>query len=98
MTTEVSNELEIPIILYGAGVKKGLIIDKPCYIYDVPVTLAYALGITPPLAGIGRPILEAFDTNSISAPYVPMPLVSPVSGLFPQSPLSVEIMTSPFKF
>jgi len=85
------NELEIPIILYGAGVKKGLIIDKPCYIYDVPVTLAYALGITPPLAGIGRPILEAFDTNSISAPYVPMPMVSPVSGLFPQSPLSVEI-------
>jgi arylsulfatase A-like enzyme len=39
------NEMEIPIILYGKGVKNGLVIDKPCYIYDVPVTLAYALGI-----------------------------------------------------
>ena len=85
------NELEIPIIIYGAGVKKGLIIDKPCYIYDVPVTLAYAIGITPPSAGIGRPILEAFDKNSTSAPYVPMPLVVPVSGFYSQSPISVEI-------
>lgn len=85
------NELEMPIIMYGAGVKQGLIIDKPCYIYDVPVTLAYAIGITPPSAGIGRPILEAFDNNSISAPYVPMPLVAPVSGLYSKSPLSVAI-------
>ena len=85
------NEIEIPIIMYGAGVKKGLVINKPCYIYDVPVTLAYALGITPPSAGIGRLILEAFDPNSISAPYVPMPLISPTQGFFSTSPLTVEI-------
>ncbi|EPR71600.1 alkaline phosphatase [Cyclobacterium qasimii] len=85
------NEIEIPIIMYGAGVNKGLVISKPCYIYDVPVTLAYALGITPPKAGIGRPILEAFNPNSISAPYVPMPLISPTQGFFATPPLTVEI-------
>ena len=85
------NEIEIPILLYGADVKKGLVIDKPCYIYDVPVTLAYALGVTPPDASIGRPILEAFDPNSISAPYVPMPNISPTKGFFPKPPVMVEI-------
>jgi hypothetical protein len=85
------NEMEIPIILYGKGVNNGLIIDKPCYIYDVPVTLAYALGITPPRAVIGRPILEAFDPESISVPFVPVPLILPTNGYFPEGPVTIEM-------
>ncbi|WP_162415392.1 alkaline phosphatase family protein [Cyclobacterium roseum] len=85
------DELEIPIILYGKGVQKGLVVEKPCYQYDVAPTLAYALGICPPDAGVGRPILEAFDPKAKSGTFVPMPVVSPLSGLYKQEELTLEI-------
>lgn len=85
------DELEIPIILYGKGVQKGLVVEKPCYQYDVAPTLAYALGISPPDAGVGRPILEAFDPKAKSGTFVPMPLISPSSGLYKQKELTLEI-------
>ncbi|MDN3689931.1 alkaline phosphatase family protein [Cyclobacterium jeungdonense] len=84
-------ELEIPIILFGKGVQKGRVVAKPCYQYDVAPTLAYALGIKPPDAGVGRPILEAFDPKAKSGTFVPMPVISPASGFYKQKELILEI-------
>lgn len=59
---ETLDEIEIPFILYGHGVKKGLRLDLPIYMYDNPATVAFALGIEQPYAWIGRPIKAAFET------------------------------------
>lgn len=85
------NELEIPIILYGKGIQPGRVIDKPCYQYDVAPTLAYALGVVPPKAGIGRPILEAFDPLTPTSTFVPMPVIFPAGGFFKQEELRLEL-------
>lgn len=85
------DELEIPIILYGKGVQKGKVVEKPCYQYDVAPTLAVALGINPPDAGVGRPILEAFDPQSNSGTFVPLPVLSPPGGFYKQKELTLEI-------
>ena len=53
-------EVEIPIVLYGADVKKGFQIEDPANIYDIAATVAYVFGYTPPNAWIGRPISSAF--------------------------------------
>ncbi len=85
------DELEIPIILYGKGIQPGRVIDKPCYQYDVAPTLAYALGITPPKAGVGRPIVEAFDPSVPADSFAPMPLIFPTGGFFKQDTLLLEV-------
>jgi len=57
---ETIDELEIPFILYGKGVKKGFQIRQPVYVYDTAATAAFALGVEPPYAWIGRPVKSAF--------------------------------------
>ena len=56
-------EMEIPFILYGAGIKKGYKIDETVYQYDNAPTVAYAMGLQMPQAWIGRPIKGAFIGN-----------------------------------
>lgn len=57
---ETIEELEIPFILYGKGVKKGFRIKQPVYVYDTAATVAFALGVDQPYAWIGRPVKCAF--------------------------------------
>lgn len=56
-------EMEIPFILYGAGIKKGYTIEETVYQYDNAPTVAYAMGLITPQAWIGRPVKGAFVGN-----------------------------------
>ena len=56
-------EMEIPFILYGAGIKKEYQIEETVYQYDNAPTVAYAMGLTTPQAWIGRPVKGAFIGN-----------------------------------
>ncbi len=56
-------EMEIPFILYGAGIKKGYNIEETVYQYDNAPTVAYAMGLQTPQAWIGRPVKGAFLGN-----------------------------------
>jgi len=54
------DELEIPWILTGPGVRQGHAITSEVNIYDTAATLAKIFKLTPPAAWIGRPVTEAF--------------------------------------
>lgn len=56
-------EMEIPFILYGAGIKKGYKIEETVYQYDNAPTVAYAMGLQTPQSWIGRPVKGAFIGN-----------------------------------
>src|SRR5690606_23128428 len=56
-------EMEIPFILYGAGIKKGYGIEETVYQFDNAPTVAYAMGLKSPQAWIGRPVMGAFSGN-----------------------------------
>ncbi len=56
-------EMEIPFILYGAGIKKGYGIEETVYQFDNAPTVAYALGLKTPQAWTGRPVKGAFVGN-----------------------------------
>lgn len=53
-------EVNIPFILYGAGIKKGYQIEEAVYQYDNAATVAFAAGLEIPQAWIGRPVKGAF--------------------------------------
>ncbi|MEC7262705.1 MAG: alkaline phosphatase family protein [Bacteroidota bacterium] len=56
-------EMEIPFILYGAGIKKGYQIEETVYQYDNAATVAYAMGLQTPQSWIGRSVKGAFIGN-----------------------------------
>ncbi len=58
---ETLDEIEIPFMLLGPGVKKGHTIDHQVMTYDNAATVAFALGVEPPYAWIGRPVKSAFE-------------------------------------
>ncbi len=57
---EKAVELEIPWILFGAGVAQGKELTTPVNIYDTAATIAYIFGATPHPCWTGKPVLEAF--------------------------------------
>ena len=80
---ETLAEVEIPFILFGAGIKSGHTIGHTVYTYDNAATVAFALGLKQPYAWIGRPVTSAFvgfpePTNALTlnAP-VPAPVIFP---------------------
>lgn len=56
-------EIEIPFLVYGKGVKKNHLLRFPINVYDVPVTAVYALGLEIPFEWTGRPVKAAFERN-----------------------------------
>ncbi|SHI43951.1 alkaline phosphatase family protein [Pseudozobellia thermophila] len=58
---ESLQEAEIPFIVWGPSVKKGYTIAHPVYQYDNAATVAFALGIKPPHAWIGKPVKSVFN-------------------------------------
>ena len=52
--------LETPFILFGKIIRKGHVLDYPMMQYDLPATLAYALGLQIPKEWRGRPMTEMF--------------------------------------
>lgn len=88
-------ELTIPMIFYGPGVKKGHAIQQQIYQYDAAATIAFALKLKQPYEWIGRPVkaaFEGFDEPAINwkgvkrqvAPTIyPKPVsYAPTGGLF----------------
>jgi len=57
---ESMEELEIPLILRGPGVRQ-MEIKTFVNTYDLAPTLAWILGLKPPACWIGKPLLEAFE-------------------------------------
>lgn len=66
---ESMEEIEIPFILWGKGIKKDYRIKYPVYQYDNAATVAHALQIKTPRAWIGRPVLEAFEGENVEDGY-----------------------------
>ncbi len=63
---ETLNEIEIPFLIWGKGVKSNYKVNLPVYQYDNAATVAYALGLKPPAAWIGKPVKSAFSGNIIT--------------------------------
>lgn len=53
-------EMQIPFIASGAGIKQGHQITASVMQFDTAATLAYIFGVTPPQVWIGRPVTEIF--------------------------------------
>lgn len=58
---ETLNEIRIPIIICGKGVKRNFKIEQQANIYDIASTAAYVLGYEQPQSWIGRPIITGFE-------------------------------------
>jgi predicted AlkP superfamily pyrophosphatase or phosphodiesterase len=58
------DEIEIPWIIAGPGVRAGHAIQSPVNTYDTAATLAMIFDIQAPTAWIGRPVKEAFASGS----------------------------------
>jgi len=56
-----SKHRKIPLIFYGAGIKKGYVIPFPTDIYDTTPSMTTILGLQAPQEWTGRPIFEIFD-------------------------------------
>ena len=57
---ESDEEINIPVIYYGNGVKKGYKIQQPVYQYDVAATVAFIFGLKVPYSWTSRPVKAAF--------------------------------------
>ena len=55
------SEMEVPLVFFGPGIKKGHKIEVPVVRYDTAPTIAYILGAKTPDVWRGRPILDIFE-------------------------------------
>lgn len=66
-------EITVPFILSGTGIKKNYKVPTEVYMFDVAPTLIYALGLKEPYAWRGKAIKCAFEGND--APIDPLKLM-----------------------
>lgn len=57
---ESDEEINIPVIYYGKGVKKGYKIQQPVMQYDVAATVAFVFNLKVPYSWTSRPVKAAF--------------------------------------
>lgn len=57
------DEVEIPWVINGVGIKKGHEIKDVIVTYDTAATIAWILGLNMPQSWRGKAVLEAFDTK-----------------------------------
>ena len=80
------DELLIPYVLSGKGIRKGVTITDPIYIYDMAATVLHALQIPIPRYWIGKPTLCAFEgytcdsSIDLGAMSIPEPHIYPNPG------------------
>jgi hypothetical protein len=101
---ETREEIEIPFLMRGPGVRAGYAIQAPVTTIDNAPTVAFALGLRTPYAWTGRPVRSAFE--GFPEPdllYVPPDLLSapvvyprrngydPAGGLFVDTTPTVRI-------
>ena len=58
-------EVLIPWILKGPGVRSGIEIQSEVNTFDTAPTLAHILGVKPPSCWQGKPVLEAFTSREV---------------------------------
>jgi predicted AlkP superfamily pyrophosphatase or phosphodiesterase len=58
---DTMEEIEIPWILSGPGVRRAHELTEPVNQYDTAATLAHVFGLDPPASWIARPVLGAFE-------------------------------------
>ena len=61
---DTMEEIEIPWIIVGPGVRIGHELTVPVNQYDTAATIAYVFGLTPPKSWIARPVVAAFDQKA----------------------------------
>ena len=102
-------ELHVPFIFSGKGVKKNYHIRQQMYVYDMAANVAYALGLTPPQQWTGRPTkaaYEGFDEPANfwpSADVLPSPMLitkefnetSSYGGIWVDEPAMLNIQARP---
>lgn len=54
-------EMQIPLVFYGAGVKKQPELQQSIMIYDIGATIAWLFGLEFPQVWTGRPVKQAFQ-------------------------------------
>lgn len=59
----IPDDMIIPWIAWGKGVKKGFAITQPVTTYDTAATALWALGVPLPAEFDGKPVKQAFDGN-----------------------------------
>lgn len=78
---ETLDEVEIPWLAHGRGVRAGKQLTDPVDTYDTAATAAWLLGVKPPYAWIARPVVSAFTGNDDQmrverpGPFVPRPRI-----------------------
>ncbi len=101
---ETYEEMTVPAIFCGKGIKKGYKIEQQVYQYDVAASIAFSLGVTAPYAWTGRPTQSAFigfdepanlwkGLSALPAPVIhpEAHLYSPAGGLYLDQPAEVII-------
>ena len=58
---ETPEEVNVPVIWYGNGIKKNYTVRQAVYVYDLAANAAFALNLKVPYAWTGRPTLPAFE-------------------------------------
>ncbi|CAN5280273.1 hypothetical protein BH23BAC1_BH23BAC1_09750 [soil metagenome] len=100
---ETMDEVEIPFIISGPGIKKDYNILQATYVFDVASTVAHLMDLKQPQAWIGRPVQGSFEgneenlsgqnINALASPVI-LPkakLYEPPGGFFINEPAIVEI-------
>jgi len=82
--------MNVPVIIAGVKIAAGSKQKTPCYIYDVAPTAASLMGVKPHNAIIGRDLFEALRREGESQ-YVPKPLITPRSGFYDDSFVSLSM-------
>ena len=60
---ETYNEIRIPVILWGSGIKSNFELKSGVNIYDIASTSVYALGYDQPEAWIGQSLINVFEDH-----------------------------------
>ncbi len=60
-------DMTIPWIAWGAGVKKGFTLSAPVTTFDTAATALYTLGVPLPASFDGKPVLSAFGVTPAKA-------------------------------
>lgn len=58
---DIPEDMTIPWIIAGPGVRPGYVLTQPVNIMDTAATAAYVLGLKLPVEAQGKPVLEAFE-------------------------------------
>jgi hypothetical protein len=74
---KIKEDRLIPWIAWGPGVRAGHRIASPISTVDTAATTLWALGYPPTPGAIGRPVLEAFEPQTIAASGPPKPKTTP---------------------